>query len=460
MSDSLIQRVTRLISEPVTLSPAAAIQVRRAFEDTLAVTYAGWDEPVTRKSAGIVPGGAVLRPGGAVPENLEHTAFVHGVAAHALDYDDVHMTSTTHPSIPIVSALIAARHLRPQSAGRMANAYAVGLAVNLALGRVLGFPHYEKGWHATTTIGPLAAAAAVAHYLELDAQAAAHALALATSQSGGMQRNFGTMAKPVQAGFSASAGYRAAILAQAGITADADTFAAKGFFDLYGGDRIPVSVESIALDLSVEGVCVKLYPCCYMSHRPAGAALQARQVMQAKGIANDALKTVEIVGAKGVFTALRVKEPHTGAEGKFSGPYVVACALVDGQVGLSHFTDEAVRRSDLRAMTSRVTLVERNAASEARATGDGGQIELIGRDGAGKVLVQTEQRAFPGSPDSPPTDAQLADKVRDCLDYYRQLSGVMVSYDEFERGIDSLFLAQGAARSATAQSQRQRAAGD
>jgi len=210
----------------------------------------------------------------------------------------------------------------------------------------------------------------------------------------------------------------------------------------------------------VDGICVKLYPCCYMAHRPAGAALQARQLMQAKGISTDTLKAVEIVGAKGVFTALRVREPHTGSEGKFSGPYVVACALTDGQVGLSHFADAAVERADLRGLTRRVTLIERAAASDSRATGDGGQIELIGRDHAGKIVVQTEQRAFPGSPDSPPTAAQLADKVRDCLDYYGKAAQATVSYEQFQGGIDALFVAPGSGRKTAAQFPRQRAAGD
>ncbi len=459
MSDSLIQRATRLIAGPAALSPAALAQVRRAFEDTLAVTYAGWDEPVTRHAAGIVPGGAGLRPGEALAENLEHTAFVHGVAAHALDYDDVHMTSTTHPSVPIVAALLAARHLRPEAAGRLGAAYAVGLAVNLALGRVLGFPHYEKGWHATSTIGPLAAAAAVAHLLGLTAEAAAHALALATAQAGGMQRNFGFMAKPVQAGFAAAAGYRAAVLAAAGITADPDVFGAKGFFDLYGGDRAGAAADAVPLDLAVEGICVKLYPCCYMAHRPAGAALQARADLLARGLRPDGLQSVEIVGAKGVFTALRVREPHTGSEGKFSGPYVAACALLDGQVGLAHFTDEAVRRAERVNLAARVTLQERAPDPQSRATGDGGSIELIGRGSAGEVIVRMEQRAFPGSPDSPPTDAQLAAKVRDCLAHYEQGCGTAVSYGKFEAEIDRL-LAAPLRQPAAAQTPRHRAAGD
>jgi hypothetical protein len=87
-------------------------------------------------------------------------------------------------------------------------------------------------------------------------------------------------------------------------------------------------------------------------------------------------------------------------------------------------------------------------------------IELIGRDGAGQVVVRTEQCAFPGSPDSPPTDAQIAEKVRDCLAHYEQGCGTAVSYDLFEAEIDALFAPPMRGRKAAARPTRHRAAGD
>jgi 2-methylcitrate dehydratase PrpD len=454
MTQALIRRITAAIADTAPFPVSSNPRVRQAFEDTLAVIFAGWEEPVTRKAAGIAPGGEALRPMRALADNPEHTAFVHGVAAHALDYDDVHMGSTTHPSVPIVGALLAAAHGLPNAGPRMAAAYAVGLAVNLALGRVLGFPHYEKGWHATSTIGPLAGAAATAYLMGLDGTQAAHALAIAAAQAGGLQRNFGTMAKPVQAGLAAAAGYRSAALARAGVTADPDVFGPKGYFDLYGGERLAQQADDTELDISASGVCVKLYPCCYMSHRPAGAALQARKALQHQGKSAAGLASVDIVGIPGVFTALRVKNARTGAEGKFDGPYVVACALLDGAVTLAHFADEAVRAPERAALAARIALVERGGGA---ASGAGGAIELIGRGRDGAEIVRVSQPHFPGSPESPPTPREIEAKVRDCLAYYHQGGGKAVRYERFEEEIDGLFRA---AKPARAKPAKQRAAGD
>ncbi len=454
MNGSFHQRLCALIAGTPPSAGGKLAHVRPAIEDTLAVTLAGWGEEVTRLTAqayGLPQEFPLPVPDAAA---MELAALVYGVAGHALDFDDVHMGSTTHPSVPIVAALAAAAQLHPELAHRTASAYAVGLACNVGLGEVLGFPHYEKGWHATSTIGPLATAAALAHLFGLDAQRAAHALALAAAQAGGLQRNFGHMAKPVQAGMAAQTGLRAAVLARAGVTADPDIFGPKGYFDLYGGKRLVADADAVPISLDQAGICVKLYPCCYMSHRPAGAGLEARRVLQQRGIAPAALHAVEVRGVPGVFTALRVSDPRIGSEAKFCGPYVVACALLDGQVSLSHFQDDAVRRPDVRALMQRIRLVELPARGDASA--HGGAIELVGRDAAGAELVRTEQAAFPGSPESPPTPAERKTKVRDCLAHYRRGTGQAFSPERLEQFIATLL----GERSAPAQPELFRAAGD
>ena len=446
MTSRFMQRAVDLIvstpPQPIEALPFA----RLAFEDTLAVGFAGWAEPVARGIASVVPGGLKQKPAGPVTTSLTDASLLYGAAAHALDYDDVHQVSTTHPSVPIVAALVAARRAVPEHAERLASAYAVGLGLNVGLGRVLGFSHYEKGWHATSTIGPLAAAAALAHYFGLNRAASAYALAMAAASAGGLQRNFGTMAKPLQAGLAAETGARAALLARAGVTADPDVFGAKGYFDLYAGERGGESADAVELDSKGEGICVKLYPCCYMTHRPTAAALDARRKLAKAGIALERVADVEVRGDKGVFLALRVTDPQTGNDGKFCGPFVVACALLDGAVGLVHFTDLAVKRADARALMAKVRLVERNPDA-AHGDVQGGPIELIVRDAGGQVLVHTKREAFPGDPQDPPTAAQRRNKVKDCLAHYSATSGQTFTYRRFQSFLDRLFLPEADAKS-------------
>ena len=214
---------------------------------------------------------------GTFASSIEHAALIHGDACHALDYDDVELTGVTHPSVPIVPALLAVAADRPALTARVIPAYAVGLGVNIALGRVFGFSHYDKGWHATSTFGPLSTAAALAHLLRLDRVRTRHALAIAAAQAGGMQRNFGAMAKPLQAGLASAAGVRSALLAEAGLTGDADIFGPRGYLHLYAGAEPGDDPATVPIEIDLHTLSRKLYPCCYMNHRLISAGFAARE---------------------------------------------------------------------------------------------------------------------------------------------------------------------------------------
>ena len=127
------------------------------------------------------------------------------VAGHVLDFDDLHMPSTTHVSVVCVPTALA-------TDGGGARAYLAAAGVMARLGTALGWRHYSAGWHATCTAGAPAAAAGAAVALGLPAERIAAAMALAVPAAGGVQRAFGTDAKSLQVGFAVEAGIRAARL--------------------------------------------------------------------------------------------------------------------------------------------------------------------------------------------------------------------------------------------------------
>ena len=183
----------------------------RSLLDTVAVTLAARDHRVTRLAAGL-PDGARW-----------------AVAGHVLDFDDLHMPSTTHVSAVCVPTALAT--------GGGPRAYLAAAGVMARLGTALGWRHYSAGWHATCTAGAPASAAGAAVALGLPADKIAVAMALAVPAAGGVQRAFGTDAKSLQVGFAVDAGIRAARLAAAG--AQADPEAVDAWLGLVGGSAIP-----------------------------------------------------------------------------------------------------------------------------------------------------------------------------------------------------------------------------
>ena len=146
-------------------------------------------------------------------------ALCNGTAAHALDFDDTNFTMLGHPSAPVLAAGLAAGELALADGPALLHAFLLGFEVETTLAEVINPAHYERGWHATCTLGTLGAAAAAARLLGLDADGIRTALAVAASQSSGLKENFGTMTKPFHAGHAARSGVVAALLAREGWTA-------------------------------------------------------------------------------------------------------------------------------------------------------------------------------------------------------------------------------------------------
>src|SRR6516165_2621346 len=345
----------------------------RSLRDTVAVALAARGHRVTRLAAGLPDGGR------------------WAVAAHVLDFDDLHMESTTHISVLCVPTALAT--------GGGARAYLAGAGVMARLGTALGWPHYSAGWHSTCTAGAPACAAGAAVALGLDPERIATAIALAIPGAGGVQRAFGTDAKSLQAGFAVDAGIRAALLTKAG--AQADWSALEAWMSLVGGDPAAVDLAGPAVP---GGLAIKIYPCCYALQRPISALAGLAQDLAPEEVRRIVLRTPEATVAP-----LIHHRPDTGLQAKFSLEYAAAAALLDGYPGFASFTDEAVRRPAARRLTG---LVETKLDPGGSWLLDG---ELTAEIHTGDHVLETSLRFPPGAPQRPPSQEQLAAKISDCV---------------------------------------------
>ena len=347
----------------------------RSLADTLAVALAARQHRVTRLAASL-PDGARW-----------------AVAAHVLDFDDLHMPSTTHISAVCVPAALAT--------GGDARAYLAGAGVMARLGTALGWPHYSAGWHATCTAGAPASAATAAVALGLTADQTATALALAVPGAGGVQRAFGTDNKALQVGFAVQAGMRAAELAADG--ARADPAALDDWLGLVGGDRARLDLAGPAVP---GGLAIKIYPCCYALQRPISALAE----LASGGLPADEVQRIAVRTLAGTVTPLIHHRPETGLQGKFSLEYGLAAALLDGYPGRDSFTDAAVRRPAARRLAE---LVDTTLQPGGTGLLDGTFTAEV-RTGGGQA-EEVSLRYPPGSPQRPPSAAELQAKLSDCL---------------------------------------------
>lgn len=401
--------------------PAEVVERARAgVIDTIGVILAGVHEPVTRIAAGLVAddGGtpAAAQLGTTLRTTAEAAALLNGISGHALDYDDVSASLTGHPSVVVVPAALAAAELAEASGAGFLQAYVVGVEVMAKLGLAIGPAHYRAGWHATSTLGTLGAAAAAGRVLGLDAERLAHALAIAVSEASGSRRNFGTMTKPFHAGHAARCGVAAARLAARGMTGDPTAIEAPlGLFALlsYGEGR-PVAIGPALgrpYDLAAAGLSVKKYPCCFATHRAADAVLDLRT---RHGILAPAqVEAVTVTVPVGGVSPLIHDRPTNGLEAKFSMQYVLAAALLDGRIGLDAFRDEAVHRPEAQALLAHITVHEDAGIPVGANPIEEGHVDVEVRLRGGAVVTRrvTHPR---GSPADPLRPEDLAAKFRGC----------------------------------------------
>jgi len=346
----------------------------RSLIDTLAVTAAGLEHPDAPLARQLGVGGRIA------------------MLAHLIDYDDLHVPTTTHVSAVCVAAALAS--------GGGAEAYLAGAGVMARLGSMLGWTHYEAGWHATCTAGAPAAAVVAGLALGLDSTHLCTAMALAVPAAGGVNRAFGTAAKSLQVGFAVDAGIRAAMLAAAGASADGRVL--EQWLTLVGG-KPQVLPTTPAIP---GGLAAKAYPCCYALQRPIAAMLDA---------AGDHMPAAERVRAITVrapavtVSPLIHDRPRTGLEAKFSLQYAIAAVILDGAPGLGSFTDRAVGRPAADRLIGLVEL-ELSAGGEDLLAGS---VDVDIRHDSGEQLAASVTLP-PGAPGRPLTDAELARKVTDC----------------------------------------------
>jgi len=127
--------------------------------------------------------------------DILNAAALNALSSNILDFDDTHLRTVIHPTVPVAAALLALAERTRVAGADFLHAFILGVEVECRVGNAISPEHFSSGWHITATCGIFGAAAACAKLLGLDAKKTAWALGLAANQASGTTGAHGSMTK-------------------------------------------------------------------------------------------------------------------------------------------------------------------------------------------------------------------------------------------------------------------------
>lgn len=423
--DAIADNVIRAIADFTTrvtfddLTPTALRAAKRCLIDAVGCAVGAQRTDVIAKLRVVASTATSTRPaaliGGGAPTTPDMAAFVNGSAIRCLDFNDdyfgtehtnAHGDTGPHPSDNLGGVLAAAQIAGASGADTLlgiAIAYEVcGQLVDEVVLRGNGWDH--------PTFHSIATSAAASRMLGLDAARTADAVRLAVVPNiclyetrVGAISNWKGLAGPN----GSRNGLFAALLAEAGITGPELAFEGpRGFMTQLRHSFALGEFGDTRGDYRVESTYFKHLPLRYEMQLPVQLALQLREQVEPTEITRwRVFMERKSVTQRSHEPALW--KPDSRETADHSGPYLIAAALVDGEISEDTFAPARFQDPALLAVTDTVELIEDVSYTEAFPWRMACRFEVDLRSGE---TIEVSGDYPKGHPRDPLTDDELTDK--------------------------------------------------
>ena len=373
---------------PRDVEPEVAAKAKLCVLDLLSSAFAARDLPwavqaatlARQSSGGVARGAGILGSSDVV--SIQDAAFANGVMGHGLVRDDMHVGSVSHLGTVLVPALLALAEGARASGADFLAALVAGYEVGGKVGRMLMDSDVTKIFRPTGTVGPIAAAAAGAKLLGLDAEQTVTALALGANAAAGYNEWAATGGSEMffQTGFAARSGVAAAQLAALGAYASRTAIDGEaGLLAAFHRDLAPQIPDLFADRAEILAVFFKPVPACNFAQSAAQAALVIAQRKKLR--ANDVERvTVRVTRAAALYPGCDVSGPFEHVlQAKMSIHYNVAAALRHGDFDESNYVPQ--QNSDVLTIATKTRLEIDDELTKAFPAKQGAEVIVQTRAG-------------------------------------------------------------------------------
>ena len=349
------------------LDAATIAAAKSVVMDTIGAMLAGSSQPenanLARMVSEIGKGGRATLLGHGGKSQAMLAALANATAGVSLEVDEGTRLGGGHPSIHVTPAALAVGEEQGSSGKRVLESIIVGYEITSRIGGATTAKHEI---HSHGTWGTIGSAVATAGLLGFDPAQTRQTINLAASMSPANTWTpcfEGATVRNLYPGRSNFQGILAAHLSQCGFTGLKD-----GPADVY------TSVLGAGFDpqLAVDGLgqtgtyriqqnYFKFHACCWYNH-PVLDAVQSLQ--RQHEFTAPQVKKIQ-VAAPDMALTMTNPEPDNMLSAKFSIPYAVATAIVQGATDVSAFQPERVADPQLRVLARKVT-IETDARMDLR----------------------------------------------------------------------------------------------
>ena len=400
--------------------PAEVVgKAKRVLLDTLGCALGAVDAPPVRMAQRVaaLEGGkaqaSVIGAGGKV--SCQQAAFLNGMAIRYLDYNDYAALGSPHHCSINVAPALAVAEMQGLTGKDLLLGIVVAYEVQLRLRDATETRPAVRGWDMGTMATAYAAAAASAKLLGLDAAKIAYAMAIAGAHGNTLAEVRGaalasggamTPSKGTADPMSARLGAFAALLAREGLTYPLTMIeGTAGYGKVIAGRLDEQILRRRSSEFEIRKSCFKIWPCFVFGQAPIAVALE----LHGKKVVPEDIESVTVgVSAD----AYENQKDYTGEitareHADHSVPYVVARALLDGQVTVDDFDERRFREPRAVELVKKVTLRSDPSLSGPGREAYGVKIEARLRNGS---ALRAELPAPAGSIGNPADETILGKK--------------------------------------------------
>ena len=393
------------------------------FLDTLGVVLAGAERPEVRqlreRLAGTAGSRATVYARGWPTQDPRTAALLNGIAGRSIELCVGLRLVSGQAAMQVLPGVLAVGEHARSSGREILMALLLGYDV---AGRLAGGFTPRPLAHQNGQVSLLAAAAAAARLLRLDAAGISRAMRIATTlllTPSYTNAVAGATTLNVAGGMSGFAGALAPELALAGFAAQGNAFE-EALGELVGSAFTSAAVlDELGMRWEITRNYFRLYACCNPIHSSLD---RLHEVLAELHPRPDQIERIDIATYR-FASVMRNPDPPNYFASKYSLPHAAAVMVVRGNAGFAELDDSALNDAAIAALRHRVHVTEDPAMSAMAPRLRPAQVTMTLTDGRKSTRYGDAQR---GDFQQPFTEAEIRAK-------FRELAGIVLTPEGVSR---------------------------